>query len=193
MQTLSRWWIRAPSRPRRPSSGQTVSAISRALGQLERKLDAHPAAADHPAPGADRRRQTIPGRRPPHRRIRRRAWKSRLAVRRHVPAGLLRINAASPFMLHVVVPLIGGFREQYPEIALELHTSDQIIDLLEQRTDIAIRIGPLRDSTLHAAAAGQPRAAYPGQPGLPGRTRQAPQPGRPGASQPAGLHPAGNT
>lgn len=34
--------------------------------------------------------------------------------------------------------------------SLELNTSDQIIDLLEQRTDVAIRIGVLRDSTMHA-------------------------------------------
>ena len=53
-------------------------------------------------------------------------------------------------MLHVIVPLIGDFRRRYPQIELELNTNDQIIDLLEQRTDIAIRIGQLADSTLHA-------------------------------------------
>jgi DNA-binding transcriptional LysR family regulator len=60
-------------------------------------------------------------------------------------------------MLHAVVPLIAGFRAQYPQIQLELHSSDQIIDLLEQRTDVAIRIGALRDSTLHARALGSNR------------------------------------
>jgi DNA-binding transcriptional LysR family regulator len=69
----------------------------------------------------------------------------------------LRINAAAPFMLHVVVPLVTGFRQRYPDIQLQLHSSDRIIDLLEQRTDIAIRIGPLRDSTLHARALGSNR------------------------------------
>ncbi|XQU67425.1 hypothetical protein OJJOAM_000156 [Cupriavidus sp. H18C1] len=73
-----------------------------------------------------------------------------IALRRQKPAGKLRINAASPFMLHVVVPLVDDFRRAYPEIELELHSSDQIIDLLEHRTDVAIRIGALRDSTLHA-------------------------------------------
>ena len=80
-----------------------------------------------------------------------------MKVRRQKPAGRLRVNAAAPFMLHAVVPLIAGFRAQYPEIQLELHSSDQIIDLLEQRTDVAIRIGPLRDSTLHARALGSNR------------------------------------
>lgn len=80
-----------------------------------------------------------------------------MKVRRQKPAGRLRVNAAAPFMLHAVVPLIAGFRAQYPQIQLELHSSDQIIDLLEQRTDVAIRIGPLRDSTLHARALGSNR------------------------------------
>ncbi len=30
-----------------------------------------------------------------------------MALRRQRPAGRLRVNAASPFMLHVVVPLVG--------------------------------------------------------------------------------------
>ncbi|GAB6386491.1 LysR substrate-binding domain-containing protein [Stutzerimonas marianensis] len=73
------------------------------------------------------------------------------------PAGRLRINASAPFMLHVLVPLVGGFRERYPEIELELHSSDQIIDLLEHRTDLALRHGPLRDSTLRARPLGRAR------------------------------------
>jgi len=77
-----------------------------------------------------------------------------MRIRRQTPAGRLRVNAAAPFVLHAVVPLIKGFRERYPNIELELHSSDQIIDLIEQRTDVAIRIGPLRDSTLHARSLG---------------------------------------
>lgn len=80
-----------------------------------------------------------------------------IKVRRQKPAGRLRVNAAAPFMLHAVVPLVAGFRAQYPDIQLELHSSDQIIDLLEQRADVAIRIGPLRDSTLHARPLGSNR------------------------------------
>jgi DNA-binding transcriptional LysR family regulator len=80
-----------------------------------------------------------------------------MALRRQKPAGRLRVNAASPFMLHVLVPLVAGFRQRYPEIELELHSSEQIIDLIEHRTDIAIRIGTLRDSTLHARPLGSSR------------------------------------
>ncbi|BAU72137.1 LysR substrate-binding domain-containing protein [Metapseudomonas furukawaii] len=77
-----------------------------------------------------------------------------MALRRQKPAGRLRVNSASPFILHVLVPLVAGFRERYPEIELELHSSEQIIDLIEHRTDLAIRIGTLRDSSLHARSLG---------------------------------------
>ncbi|CNE47453.1 LysR substrate-binding domain-containing protein [Yersinia nurmii] len=80
-----------------------------------------------------------------------------IALRRLKPAGRLRVNAAVPFMQHVIVPMIGGFRELYPQIDLELNTDDLNIDLLEQRTDIAIRIGALRDSTIHARLLGSSR------------------------------------
>jgi len=73
-----------------------------------------------------------------------------LVARRQQPAGLLRVNAASPFMLHAIVPLVPQFSALFPKISLELNTDDLNVDLLAQRTDIAIRIGPLRDSTLHA-------------------------------------------
>lgn len=66
------------------------------------------------------------------------------------PKGRLRVDSASPFVLHQLVPLIKDFQQQYPDIQLELTSSDSIIDLLEKRTDVAIRIGRLTDSSLHA-------------------------------------------
>ncbi|WP_374439047.1 LysR substrate-binding domain-containing protein [Pseudomonas panipatensis] len=81
----------------------------------------------------------------------------RLALRRQKPSGRLRINAASPFMLHAVVPHIDAFRQRYPDIELQLNSNDLNIDLLEQSTDIAIRIGTLSDSSLHARPLGSSR------------------------------------
>jgi len=77
-----------------------------------------------------------------------------LSARRQQPAGRLRINTAAPFMLHVVAPLLPEFCRLYPQIELELNSNDLIIDLLEEDTDVAIRFGPLRDSTLRARALG---------------------------------------
>jgi DNA-binding transcriptional LysR family regulator len=64
------------------------------------------------------------------------------------------VDAATPFLLHVLIPLVAGFRQRYPQIELELTSNEQNIDLLEQRTDLAIRIGALRDSSLHARPLG---------------------------------------
>jgi len=78
-----------------------------------------------------------------------------LAIRKQNPAGRLRVDAANPFLLHQVVPHVRAFREAYPDIELELTASDRIVDLLERRVDIAIRIGPLDDSSLHARPLGR--------------------------------------
>ncbi len=80
-----------------------------------------------------------------------------MAARRMKPAGRLRVDAATPFMLHVLVPLIAGFRARYPEVELELNSTEGIIDLIEKRTDVAFRIGALKDSTLHARPVGTSR------------------------------------
>lgn len=80
-----------------------------------------------------------------------------LRLQMDTPVGRLRIDAATPFMLHQLIPLIGEFQQNYPGIKLELTTSEGIIDLLEKRTDVAIRIGKLEDSTLHATPLGRSR------------------------------------
>ena len=77
-----------------------------------------------------------------------------MSLRRQAPAGRLRVDAATPFLLHVLIPLVAGFRQRFPQIELELTSNEQNIDLLEQRTDLAIRIGALRDSSLHARPLG---------------------------------------
>ena len=64
-------------------------------------------------------------------------------------AGLIRLDSATPFVLHVLVPLLQEFRTLYPKIEIELQSNDQIIDLLENKTDIAFRFGALNDSSLH--------------------------------------------
>ena len=65
-------------------------------------------------------------------------------------SGLIRVDSATPFVLHVIVPLLREFSALYPNIEIELNSNDQIIDLLEHKTDVAIRFGELNDSSLHA-------------------------------------------
>ncbi|WP_298939332.1 LysR family transcriptional regulator [uncultured Psychromonas sp.] len=78
-----------------------------------------------------------------------------LVSRGDLPKGRLRVDAASPFIFHQLIPLIKGFSEAYPDIQLELTSNEGIVDLLEKKTDVAIRIGRLVDSTLHARPLGR--------------------------------------
>jgi DNA-binding transcriptional LysR family regulator len=88
-----------------------------------------------------------------------------MSLRRNQPAGRLRVDAASPFMLHVIAPLVPGYRKRYPQVELELNSNEGNIDLLERRTDLAIRIGRLKDSSLHAVPLGHSRVRVLASPG----------------------------
>jgi DNA-binding transcriptional LysR family regulator len=96
-----------------------------------------------------------------------------LIVRGERPKGRLRVDAASPFVLHQIVPLVQEFKLAYPDIELELTSNEGFVDLIEKRTDVAIRIGKLTDSTLHARPLGKSKlyivasSAYLAQRGLP--------------------------
>ncbi|TCM65108.1 LysR family transcriptional regulator [Acinetobacter calcoaceticus] len=68
----------------------------------------------------------------------------------HATSGLIRVDSATPFVLHVIAPLIAEFLHHYPQIEIELNSNDQNIDLLKHKTDVAIRFGTLNDSSLHA-------------------------------------------
>ncbi len=66
------------------------------------------------------------------------------------PSGKLRLDAASPFIFHQLVPHISSFSKEFPDIDLELTSNEGIVDLLEKKIDLAIRIGKMSDSTLYA-------------------------------------------
>ena len=122
------------------------------------------------------------------------AAEEQMAARRMQPIGRLRVDAATPFMLHVIVPLLEGFRARYPAIELELNSNEGIIDLIEKRTDVAFRIGSLKDSTLHARPIGTSRLrvfaspAYLKRHGTPTKPAQLAQHALLGFNQPETLN-----
>jgi DNA-binding transcriptional LysR family regulator len=67
-----------------------------------------------------------------------------------VPRGLLRINASVGFGERCLLPVVPEFLALYPEVQLDISLTDGVIGLIEERTDIAIRSGPMSDSTLKA-------------------------------------------
>lgn len=64
------------------------------------------------------------------------------------PAGTLRIAAPLPIGLHMIAPAIAAFRSRHPKVFVDLRLSDQIVDLIGEGIDLAIRIGELSDSSL---------------------------------------------
>jgi DNA-binding transcriptional LysR family regulator len=79
------------------------------------------------------------------------------AARRSQPSGLVRVNAATPALDHLLAPLVPDFLEAYPLVQLELVSGETYVDLIEERADLAIRIGALPDSTLNARRLGNSR------------------------------------
>jgi DNA-binding transcriptional LysR family regulator len=71
------------------------------------------------------------------------------------PRGPLRVNASVPFGVHCLLPILPRFIDLYPAVTVDLALTDTLVDLIEERADIAIRIGPLRDTRLRAKKLGR--------------------------------------
>ena len=74
-----------------------------------------------------------------------------------LPRGLLRISAPLVFGRRHIAPIVTAFLDAYPDVRAELMLSNRIIDLVEERVDVALRIGPLADSSLVALTLGHVR------------------------------------
>lgn len=66
------------------------------------------------------------------------------------PRGVLRVAAPTTFAPMHIVPLLPAFQAQHPRLSVELMLSADIVDLVKERFDVAIRIGALADSRLIA-------------------------------------------
>ncbi len=73
------------------------------------------------------------------------------------PRGRLRVNSNVPFGQHFLLPLLPAFLARNPQVGVDLTLNDEVIDLLEQRTDVAVRAGPLKSSSLVARRLGATR------------------------------------
>lgn len=71
------------------------------------------------------------------------------------PRGRLRVSTTLSYGRRYIVPLLGQFVERYPGIIVDISLTDTVIDLIEERADVAIRIGPLPDSPLIARRLGE--------------------------------------
>ncbi|WP_211108598.1 LysR family transcriptional regulator [Azospirillum baldaniorum] len=73
------------------------------------------------------------------------------------PRGHLRVNSNVPFGMRYLIPLVPQFLAAHPGVTIDLVLSDAVVDLMEERADVAIRTGPLRDSSLMIRKLGSTR------------------------------------
>ena len=77
-----------------------------------------------------------------------------VSARQVAPSGALTVNAPVIFGRMHVAPLVGKFLTRYPMIAVNLILTDRFVDLIEEGTDLALRVGNLPDSSLVATPLG---------------------------------------
>lgn len=129
------------------SMGLTQSGVSNAVSRLEERLGVRLLArttrsvnlTDDGAAFLDRCRRILADLEEAETMLRR---------ARATPVGRLRIDAPVAFGRIKVVPLLGAFQVQYPELNLALSFSDRYVDLIEDSVDVALRMGALQDSSL---------------------------------------------
>lgn len=80
------------------------------------------------------------------------------------PAGPVRLNTSASYATHVLAPVLHRFARRYPDITLDLVQTDAVIDLLMERTDVVVRAGPLKSSSLIARKLGETSMVIAGAP-----------------------------
>ncbi len=67
---------------------------------------------------------------------------------RGAPAGMIRISCSAAIGVLHVSRLIFAFQDRYPNIGVDLSLTDERVDLIREGFDIALRLGPLTDSSM---------------------------------------------
>jgi LysR family transcriptional regulator, transcriptional activator for aaeXAB operon len=67
------------------------------------------------------------------------------------PEGLLKITCPVNVGLQMVVPALNDFRRLYPKIELDVMLTDEVVNIIQEGIDLAIRGAPLPDSGLQAS------------------------------------------
>lgn len=79
-------------------------------------------------------------------------------------AGRVRVSCTAALGVRHISRLIFAFQDRHPHIAVDLGLTDERIDLVRDGVDLAIRLGPLADSTLKRRVLGLSRRVLVGSP-----------------------------
>ncbi|OCW55511.1 LysR family transcriptional regulator [Hoeflea olei] len=83
---------------------------------------------------------------------------------RGAAAGTVRLSCTAALGVRHMTRLIFAFQDRHPGIAVDLHLSDERIDLVREGLDVAIRLGPLADSSMRLRPLGVSRRALVASP-----------------------------
>lgn len=75
------------------------------------------------------------------------------------PSGRIRVAMSAGFGRMHILPKLPQFFEEFPDVTVETDISDHYVNLIENRIDVAIRIGSLSDSSLVARKIGSGETA----------------------------------
>jgi DNA-binding transcriptional LysR family regulator len=93
------------------------------------------------------------------------------------PRGTLRINASVPFGTQCLLPILPAYLRAHPAVTVDLTLTDALVELVGERADVAIRIGPLRDTGVKARRLGRSLMAVVASPDYLARHGTPAQPG----------------
>jgi LysR family transcriptional regulator for bpeEF and oprC len=88
-------------------------------------------------------------------------WRAmRLAVERVTSSGadatgLIRVTAPEDWGNHILLPLVRRFQEAHPHVRMDLHFSNDVLDLVRLNLDLAFRMGKLEDSRVRQRRIGK--------------------------------------
>jgi LysR family transcriptional regulator for bpeEF and oprC len=71
-----------------------------------------------------------------------------VSERERAPSGLVRLTCPPGLAPTYLLPNLGPFLARYPQLSIEFIVSQRVVNLIEERIDVAIRVGDLDDSDL---------------------------------------------
>jgi len=138
------------------ATGQSVASVVRSLAALERHLGVR-------LLNRSTRRMALTGEGEEYLAWSRRMladfddMEQRLEAKDGLVRGLLRVTAPVEFGHRYLAPLVNEFIKENGEVRVELNLTDQVVPLLDERLDLALRIGHLPDSAMVARQVGATR------------------------------------
>ena len=85
--------------------------------------------------------------------------------RERSPAGLVRVTCPPGFAAAYLLPELGSFFARYPGLSIDFVVSQRLVNLVEERVDVAIRMGDLESTDLRARLVGTSTAIVVASPG----------------------------